>query len=97
MPITPDRSPGPLNEEGIYLESTSLATVEGEVRYSAGRFSYYDSSGEFNPRGGLPNPTEVGQLLFSYDGSTLALVKPVVSDKGFTLTSDAGNMIVVET
>lgn len=52
MGITPDRSPGPLDEEAIQLESTSVSTTEGEIRYTGSRFSYYDSSGEYDPRSG---------------------------------------------
>ena len=36
MPRTPDRSPGPLDEEGIYFEPSSAPTVDGEVRYVSG-------------------------------------------------------------
>jgi hypothetical protein len=42
------------DEEGIdFIESSSLASVEGELRYhNTGRFSFYDSTGEFDPRSG---------------------------------------------
>lgn len=46
--------------------------------------------------GALPPATEVGQFLFSYNGSTFEIVKPLVSDCGFTITDDDGHMVVVE-
>ena len=52
MPRTPDRAPGASDEEGIVLESTSPSTQEGEMRYNAGGFTFYDSLGEFDPRTG---------------------------------------------
>jgi hypothetical protein len=81
------------------MRETSPAVTSGECRYASGRWSFYDSTGEYDPRGGgaLPSATEVGEMLFSWDGSTFERAKPIVSDKGFVLTSDAGNMIVVET
>lgn len=52
MARTPDRSPGVADEEGIDLETTSLASVAGQIRYASGRFSLYDSTGEYDPRSG---------------------------------------------
>jgi len=55
MGRTPDRRPGaPLREEeAIYVDQTgTVATVEGEVRYYAGRWSFVDSTGEYDPRSG---------------------------------------------
>jgi len=52
MPLTPDRRPGPSLEEGIYLETTSLAITPGEVRFDGSRFSLVDATGEFDPRSG---------------------------------------------
>lgn len=46
--------------------------------------------------GALPPASEVGQFLFSYNGSTFEIVKPLVSDCGFTITDDDGHMVVVE-
>lgn len=54
MVRTKDAFPGVReDEEGIdFSESSSLSSSEGEVRYhNTGRFSFYDSSGEFDPNG----------------------------------------------
>jgi hypothetical protein len=56
MGRTPDRRPGaPLREEeSAYFDpQTTLADTEGQLLYSdTGRWSFYDSSGEFDPRAG---------------------------------------------
>lgn len=52
MPQTPDSKHGPSFEEGVYMEETSLATEAGEMRYASGRWSLYDSTGEYDPRSG---------------------------------------------
>ncbi len=36
MPLTPDRRPGPSDEEGLNLEPASAPTVNGQLRYVAG-------------------------------------------------------------
>lgn len=36
MPLTPDRSPGVSDDEGINLEPTAAPTADGELRYVAG-------------------------------------------------------------
>lgn len=36
MGVTPDRRPGPLDEEGIYMEPSVAPTVNGELRYVSG-------------------------------------------------------------
>lgn len=36
MPTTPDRFPGPADEEGLNLEATSAPTANGQLRYVAG-------------------------------------------------------------
>lgn len=46
--------------------------------------------------GALPPATEVGQFLYSYDGSTFEIVKPVVADDGFVVTDDDGHIVVAE-
>jgi hypothetical protein len=50
MAATPDRTPGTSDEEATLYESTGLATVQGEQRYTGTRFSLYDAIGEFDPR-----------------------------------------------
>ena len=50
---TPDRFPGVRQDEGLQLsDESTLATAAGEVRYTSGRFSFYDSLGEYDPRSG---------------------------------------------
>jgi len=95
MPKTPDRSPGPLDEEAVHFESTSESTIAGEVRYTGSYFSFYDDDGEYNPRvAALPTPIEVGQVLVSMDGLTFTSQSPLVSDSGGMLTNDVGHMVV---
>lgn len=45
--------------------------------------------------GGLPTPTEVGQFLYSYDGATFEICKPVVTDDGFIVTDQDGHQVVI--
>lgn len=52
MPRTPDRFPGSSDDEGVDLEPNGLATVVGSIRYNGARFSFMDSTGEFDPRTG---------------------------------------------
>ena len=53
MGRTPDRRAGVLYEDaGIIIATTVVATAEGEIRYVGGRFSFYDSTGEYDPRSG---------------------------------------------
>lgn len=47
--------------------------------------------------GGLPAATEVGQCLFSFNGTTFEIVKPIVADDGFIVTDDDGHIVVTET
>jgi hypothetical protein len=58
MAKTPDRSPGPSDEEATLYEDTGLSTTEGEVRYTGTRFSLFDNTGEFDPRTGGSGITE---------------------------------------
>jgi len=59
MARTPDRMPGPSDEEGTYYEPTVSTTVAGEQRYNGTRFSLFDSIGEYDPRG-AQNGTNIG-------------------------------------
>jgi hypothetical protein len=68
MPITPDRRPGPLDEEGILLETTQVAAQAGEVRYFGGEFSFYDGVGEFKPLGDLRHRVLRQLIHFINDG-----------------------------
>jgi hypothetical protein len=50
MPTTPDSFPGIRKETGVDFSDEAVdASAEGEVRYSGGKFSFYDSTGEFDP------------------------------------------------
>ena len=46
---------------------------------------------------GLPPATEVGQMLYSYNGTTFEIVKPIVADDGIIITDDDGHIVVTET
>lgn len=51
--VTPDRWPGPREEEELQLEERSSdPTVEGAIRYVSGSFRCLDSTGVFDPRAG---------------------------------------------
>lgn len=51
MPQTPDRWPGPLYEEAIYLEDTAVSpSAVGEIRRSGSDILAFDSAGLFNLR-----------------------------------------------
>lgn len=59
MPRTPDRNPGVSDEEGVVLSDEGVvATQAGELRYTAGRFSLRDGTGEYDPRSGGGGITE---------------------------------------
>jgi len=98
VPITPDRHPGPLDEdEEIQLGEVSTdPSAGGRMRYvSPGAFRFQDAIGVFNPRSGgsMPLPTQLGQLLYSRDGSVFAQELPMMTDEGFILTT--GGFIMV--
>lgn len=52
MSRTPDRFPGPREDEAIILDPTQVASADGEIRYTGTRFSLQDSTGEYDPRSG---------------------------------------------
>jgi hypothetical protein len=58
MGLTPDRHPGVSDEEGVILDTTVNASVDGEFRYNGVRFSFKDATGEFDPRTGGSGITE---------------------------------------
>lgn len=95
--VTPDRFPGTREEDELALrEDTTDPSVEGRLRYVSGAWRLVDSIGVYDPRGGggLPPATEVGQFLFSYNGTTFEIVKPIVTDDGFLVTDDDGHLVV---
>jgi hypothetical protein len=49
---TPDRAPGASDEEATIYEASGVSTQIGEVRFTGVRFSFCDSTGEFDPRSG---------------------------------------------
>jgi len=89
MPRTPDRAPGPSDEEATIYESTTAATQPGEVRFDGSRFSFRDTVAAFDPREVLPTPTAQCVIVWSDDGTTLEQVVPLfgdallVNDNGF--------------
>ena len=57
MSLTPDRHPGPLQEEGIILDQETYQgepvvdpTVPGGITFHDGSFAIKDGTGVFNPR-----------------------------------------------
>jgi hypothetical protein len=44
--------------------------------------------------GSLPPATDEGQLLYSHNGTTFEITRPIVNDDGFILTNDDGDMVV---
>jgi len=61
MPRTPDRHPGPLEEdEEIRLGGDAVGdpTDEGRMRYVSGAFRFRDSTGVYDPRSGGGGITE---------------------------------------
>lgn len=53
MARTPDRSPGPLDEEEILLETnTSPTAVAGSITFDGSSFVLRDATGVFDPRSG---------------------------------------------
>jgi len=96
MPVTNDDFPGPNIAEELRLEERdSDPSAEGAIRNVLGDIKVMDRYGVFNLRLSLV-PNEVGQMIYSYDGSTFEIVEPLVSDKGFILTSNDGHALVVE-
>lgn len=70
--------------------------LERQILYRNGSYLFKDSYGEYDPRTGgdpLPAPTEVGQILYSEDGSTWTVTRPLVNDDGFILFNDDDEMI----
>ena len=87
MPVTPDRFPGVRKDEGLDIEPTSVAASEGQIRYTGGRFSFYDSSGEYDPSAGGGGISE-GQ---HEDLDTLA--HALTETHNVTITRDGNNRI----
>lgn len=53
MPLTPDRRPGPSDEEAVVFEDTALdPTLVGEIRRNGNDLKAKDGSGVFNLRSG---------------------------------------------
>lgn len=96
MARTPDRFPGVRKDEGIDLSDNALAAADGEMRYNnaGGRFSFYDSIGEYDPRSGaFPPATAIGNVLFSIDGSNFTEETPLTGTTGWLVNSE-GTLIV---
>ncbi len=65
------------------------------MRYDGTRFSLYDAIGEYDPRGGgaLPPTSEVGQVLYSENGTSLTVQTALTSCDGW-LVNDQGLLLV---
>jgi hypothetical protein len=99
MGRTPDRYPGIREEEAILItDSPTEPTEPFTIARVGGKLRVIDDLGPYDPRGGgaLPAATEVGQMLFSFDGSTFQICKPVVADDGFVVTDDDGHQVVTQ-
>lgn len=89
-------------EVAQYTGSTWVFSVprEGTIAYVKSKKTIYAQRSASSPwawgASGLFVPTEVGQMIYSYNGMTFEIVKPMVSDKGFILTNDHGHTVVVE-
>jgi len=101
VPITPDRTPGESDEEGLNLEDVGVdPVVVGGFRNNAGALKARDSIGVFNLRqpGTVPTPTAIGQVLFSVDGlnfsNELPLTGPDNNSAGW-IVNDLGILLVV--
>ena len=98
MPRTPDRHPGPIDEdEAVYLGPQPIVpSIDGENRYVTGQgFRFYEEGIE---RGLDPNATQIGQVLFSVDGMRFTAQLPITApDNGSAgwLVNDVGILVVV--
>jgi hypothetical protein len=74
MPRTPDRKPGPLEEdEELQFEANPVPpTKEGAMNYNGSEFVMYDSDGLFNPRSAASFNDiildEAGKVVYVNDG-----------------------------
>lgn len=97
---TPDRFPGPLEEDRIefYDQYGTMPDGDGHMMYSDGYFYARDMFGVFNLRsgqgGGLPPATQLGQVLYSIDGASFTVQLPLTSCHGWLINND-GELIVV--
>lgn len=101
MPQTPDRTPGPADEEELILEDRTAdgaPVIDGAIRYynndivgkiPTGVFSLTQQGG-----GSLPPATQVGQVLYSPDGITFTVQQPLVSCNGW-MVNDSCVLLVV--
>lgn len=76
MPSTPDRKPGPLeeDEEIRFVANTTPPTQEGAFNYDGAKFQMFDNLGVFDPRSGLSESLDDivldtdGQVVYVNDG-----------------------------
>ena len=96
MGQTPDRHPGPIEEdENILLEPQAVhPTTNGQFAYVEGQgFRFYEEGLERGLAGGaLPPATAYGQVLLSVDAATFTVRQPL-TQAGW-LVSDLGIMLV---
>jgi hypothetical protein len=74
MGTTPDRFPGPIEEEEVrLLADAGDPSVSGGLKYDGSSFRFRDSIGSFNPRMGGFDPatlviTSEGSLIYDSNG-----------------------------
>ena len=97
MSQTPDRKPGPVQEdEEIQLgPNVTAPSLPGAVNYDGTKFQMRDSFGVFDPRSGsgVPPASYFGQVLYSVDGAIFSPQLPLTGC-GW-LQSDLGILLVV--
>ena len=99
MPVTPDRHPGPLQED----EELELATnpvgpsAPGAMNFDGTSFVMRDVLGNFNPRSGgsLPTPTAEGQHLIATTASAFVIAFPLVTQTDGWLLNEDDLLLVV--
>lgn len=103
FPTALDPNEDHVETRGVFLQNNlSTDEVVHVTRDSSDRLTFADTENTTpvtltqTLSGALPAATEVGQFLYSYDGSTFEIVKPVVTDDGFIVTDIDGHIVVVE-
>ena len=99
MPITPDRRPGPLEEDEEFrlIANPVGPTQPGAMNYDGTSFVMQDTLGNFNPRSGgaFPTPTEEGQHIIAVTASAFVLAMPLTTLEDGWLVNNDGLLLVV--
>lgn len=97
MSVTPNRFPGTLEAEEVKFDDRTPdgdPAVDGAVRFVGDDFVGKTSTGVKSlTAAALPPATEVGQVLYSFDGLTFEPRLPLTSEDGW-LTNDQGVLLV---